>query len=48
MSLKSLNIFINNQTGLILKLKFEAFLGQVRSKSKNWQRQQHKSFRTSI
>ena len=44
MSLKSLNIFKNNQTGLIWK----AFLGQVISKSKNWQRQRHKSFRTLI
>ena len=48
MSLKSLKIFKNNQTSLISKLKFWAFIGQVRSTSKNRRNKRHKSFRTSI
>ena len=48
MSLKSLKIFKNNQTGLIWKLEFQAFIDQVRSTSKSRQNKRNKSFNTSF
>ena len=48
MSLKSRKIFKNSQIGLDCKLKFSAFISQVRLTSKYQQNKCLKLFKTSI
>ena len=48
MSLEFLKIFRNNQNGLIWKLKFWAFIGEIRSTSKYRQNKCQKLFRSWI